>query len=393
VEFFVTTSRGLEECLTQEILELGGQDVTTVPGGVSLKGEADLLVKLNLQLSTALRVLVPLKEGTCLNGKDLYRMVRSVDWSQYLNCDGTLAVQCVGRGSEGLRHTRYAALRVKDAIVDQFRDRFDQRPNVDREQPQLRVHLHLRDHHALLSLDSSCESLHKRGYRLKSGEAALRETLGAGLIRYSQWDRQSAFVDLMCGSGTLVIEAARWARGIATGGERSHFGYWGWKQDSDLDVPNQADHERILASLQLTPNEEMPILIGYDHDSEIIRIAKENAERAGVAEFCLFECRSVEDTLELPDPGPNGVLICNPPYGERLGAGEDLTGLYRTIGDVYKKQGGGYRGFVLAGNTGLAKSIGLRTSQRRPIWNGPIECRLLSYELYSGSKRRKLKAL
>jgi putative N6-adenine-specific DNA methylase len=393
VDFFVTTSRGLEDCLGQEIFDLGGRDLETVPGGVSLTGEPEFLTRLNLQLTTALRVLLPLKEGICRNGKDLYRLVKSVDWSSYLDCDGTLAVHCVGRGSEGLRHTRYAALRVKDGIVDQFRDRFGRRPNVDRERPDLSVHLHLRDDQALLSLDSSCDSLHRRGYRLKGGDASLRETLAAGLVRYTEWDRCSPFVDLMCGSGTLVIEAARWALGLAPGDQRNHFGYWGWKQcDKRSPLPTQQDHERILTELPRTKEEDMPVLLGFDHDSKMIEIAKENAERAGVAKFISFEQRSLEKTLELPDPGDYGVLICNPPYGERLGEVSELSELYQTIGDVYKRQGEGYRGFVLAGNTALAKSIGLRTKRRRPIWNGPIECRFLTYELYSGTKKRKLKS-
>lgn len=393
MEFFVTTSRGLEECLAQEILDLGGQDIVTVPGGVALQGEPSMLLQLNLHLKTALRVLVPLAEEECHNGNDLYDFAQTIDWSEFIDSNGTLAVQCVGRGTEGLRHSRYASLRVKDAIVDQFRDRFGERPDVDRDMPQLAVHLHLRDEHALLSLDSSAVSLHKRGYRLQSGPAALRETLGAGVIQYTSWDKRSPFIDFMCGSGTLAIEAARLALGIPPGANREHFGYWGWNQSPDgTPAPSENDHLSVLAKLPRTPKEDMPLILGFDQDPEMVELAEENAHRAGVADFVRFEQRSVEDTKDLPDPLENGILICNPPYGERLGNEEDLKELYGAIGDVYKQQGQGYRGFILTGNTGLAKSVGLRASRRRPIWNGPIECRLLSYELYAGTKRRKATA-
>lgn len=393
MEFFVTTSRGLEECLAQEIHDLGGEDIVTVPGGVALNGEAELLLKLNLQLTTALRVLVPLAEDVCSNGNDIYDFAQSIDWSQFIDANGTLAVQCVGRGPDGLRHSRYASLRVKDGIVDQFRERFGERPNVDRDFPQLSVHLHLRDEHALLSLDSSSVSLHKRGYRLQSGAAALRETLGAGVIQYTGWDKRSPFIDLMCGSGTLAIEAARLALGIPPGANRDFFGYWGWKQGPDgVSLPGKADHQSAVAKLPRTPKSEMPNILGFDQNPEMVALAKENAERAGVADFVQFECRAVEDTKDLPDPRSKGVLICNPPYGERLGKESELREVYGSIGDIYKQQGQGYRGFILTGNTGLAKSIGLRASRRRPLWNGPIECRLLSYELYAGSRRRKATA-
>lgn len=390
-EFFVTTSRGLEPSLAEELQGIGGRDVEVKQGGVSLRGPTSLVVDLNLWVSTGLRVLLPILEGQCQTSDDLYDFVSTVDWSQYLEADGSLAVHCVGRGGPGLKHTRYAALRVKDAIVDQFRDRCGRRPDVDRLRPDLRIHVHLRDSRVLLSLDSSCESLHRRGYRLQSGEAALRETLAAGIVRSTGWDGQSSFVDLMCGSGTLCIEAARLALGKPAGADREDFGYWRWKAFQEHCQPqhHQAELEHILGNLRPTP--DSPFILGFDQDPEMVEVARQNAARAGVSEWVRFETRALAETSELPTPGDTGVVICNPPYGERLGNKDELQDLYRLIGDTYKRHAKGYKGFVLAGNLNLAKSIGLRSSRRLPLWNGPIECRLLSYELYAGSRRKRVK--
>jgi putative N6-adenine-specific DNA methylase len=238
--------------------------------------------------------------------------------------------------------------------------------------------------YATISLNSSGESLHRRGYRLEGSEASLRETLAAGLIRSTRWDRKSPLIDLTCGAGTIVIEAARLALGIPPGGEREH-SYFRWKKGSIY--PGFAEHQRQLQKLGAPAKPESVLAWGFDSDPKVIARARENAKRAGVDSVVRFEARPLAETRDLPQPGQAGVILCNPPYGERIGELEDLMNLYRELGDVLKHQAEGYHAAILTGSKRLAAAIGLRPSKRQPFSNGGLECRLLHFEIYSGSRK------
>ena len=390
LRYFVTTSRGLEDALAEELTELGGLGVEVAHGGASVEGAPELLPNLNIGIATGLRVLVPVASSRCRDGDDLYDLVQSVDWSGFLSPTGRLAVTVVGRGGPQLEHAGFATLRTKDAVVDQFRARFGARPGVDREQPDLRIHVHLSSERVTVSLDASGVSLHRRGYRLGAGDAALRETLAAGILRYAGWRPGSSLVDLTCGSGTFVIEAARRARGYAPGDRLGDLGYWNWRGEGVEASWTRAGHEAALRAWR-APSERASAapLLGFDVDPAMVSLARENAERAGVGDLTRFEQRDLRDTSDLPAPGDSSVVICNPPYGERMGVTGDLVELYRAIGDTFKKNARGYRGAVLSPLGRLAKSIGLRSRRRHAIWNGGIECRLLLFELYDGTRRQR----
>jgi len=371
--FFATAAKGVEPVLAGELRALGMRDVVEETGGVRFFGELEAAYRANLWLRTANRVLMTLREFNCPSEQALYDGVRKIDWRRHLTSKMTLAVDANVRSST-MKHSKYAALKTKDAIVDQLREKTGSRPSVDLENPDLRINVHIDRNHCTLSLDTSDESLHKRGYRTAGLEAPLKETLAAALVCFTEWDMKSPFIDPMCGSGTIVIEAALKAANIAPGLIRKTFGFQQWLNfDKNLwdSLVNQAEGLR-------KPKPQAPIR-GYDISGKAISAAMENARAATVGPFVPFIRKDIKD-LE-PPPGP-GVIIVNPPYGERLGQKQELEPFYKTIGDVFKQKCKGYSGFVFTGNLELAKHIGLKASRRIVLFNGPIESRLLKYELY-----------
>jgi len=371
--FFATAAKGVEPVLAGELRALGMRDVVEETGGVRFFGELEAAYRANLWLRTANRVLMTLREFNCPSEQALYDGVRKIDWRRHLTSKMALAVDANVRSST-MKHSKYAALKTKDAIVDQLREKTGSRPSVDPENPDLRINVHIDRNHCTLSLDTSDESLHKRGYRTAGLEAPLKETLAAALVCFTEWDMKSPFIDPMCGSGTIVIEAALKAANIAPGLIRKTFGFQQWLNfDKNLwdSLVNQAEGLR-------KPKPQAPIR-GYDISGKAISAAMENARAATVGPFVPFIRKDIKD-LE-PPPGP-GVIIVNPPYGERLGQKQELEPFYKTIGDVFKQKCKGYSGFVFTGNLELAKHIGLKASRRIVLFNGPIESRLLKYELY-----------
>jgi putative N6-adenine-specific DNA methylase len=269
---------------------------------------------------------------------------------------------------------------TKDAIVDQFRRDTGERPSVDVTQPDVRFNLHMYDNQVTLALDASGDSLHRRGYRLQTNVAPLNEVLAAGIILLTGWDKKSPFIDPMCGSGTFLVEAALLAYNIAPGLFRGHnFGFAAWA-DFDKRLFEEVVAEARAARL---PEAEIEI-IGSDIDRDYIDAARHNITAAGLEDEVRVRVRDLKEAQKV---GEQGVVVLNPPYGERIGSDDDLNQLYKTIGDTLKTSFSGYDAFVFTGNLDAAKSIGLRTSRRIPLYNGPIECRLLKYELYRGSKK------
>jgi putative N6-adenine-specific DNA methylase len=372
-QFFATTAKGVEEVLAAELVRLGVSEVSAEGGGVRFSGGMEAAYRANLWLRTASRVLMPLAEFPCETPEELYQGARSIPWNDYLTPSMTLAVDCNLRDSI-LTHSGFVALKTKDAIVDEVRDRCGSRPNVDTKDPDLRVNVRLFRNRCTVSLDCSGTPLDRRGYRLDRHEAPLKENLAAALVELSGWDGSVPFLDPMCGTGTIAIEAALRALRIPPGLLRAGFGFQRWPgYDRGL-------WERLVEEARQGMLTELPApIFGSDISHSAVAMAHENARRAGVADFISLGRGAIGELA--PPPGP-GILIFNPPYGKRLGEEEELKPLYKEIGDTMKQRCKGYTAYLFTGNLELAKSVGLKASRRIVLYNGPIECRLLKYEMY-----------
>ncbi len=370
---FATTAKGLEDVLAQELARLGIKVISVEKGGVRFDGNLETCYMANLWLRTAHRVLIHIDDFHCDTPQHLYDGIRSISWREYVNPDMTLAVDCNLRDSD-ITHSGFAALKTKDAVVDSIRDYYGRRPDVDVQNPDLRINLHIFRNHCTVSLDSSGISLDKRGYRIEAGDAPLRETLAAALVELSGWDGTVPLIDPMCGSGTIPIEAAMIAAGIPPGLKRLSYGFQRWPSYAET-IWSKLQKEAKYRPIRRDYN---PIL-GFDVSSPLIEKAKNNASRAGVEKYIVFENR---DIVDLQPPDQPGIVLFNPPYGVRLGEMEALKKLYKHIGDTLKKRCKGYNAYLFTGNPELAKSVGLKASRRIVLFNGPIECRLLKYELY-----------
>jgi putative N6-adenine-specific DNA methylase len=373
MNFFATTAKGIEDVLASELTALGIAVTAIETGGVRFTGGLDVCYRANLWLRTASRVLMTFAEFPCDSPKSLYDAVRGISWQDNLTPEMTLAVDCNLRDS-AMTHSGFVALKTKDAIVDDIRDRIGRRPNVDTRDPDLRVNVHLVKNSCTVSLDTSGIPLDRRGYRLERNEAPLRETLAAALVMLSGWDGTIPLADPMCGSGTIPIEAALKAACRAPGLLRSGFGFKRWPGfDAGL-------WHRIVEEARETAKDSLPAqVLGCDSSSRALAVARQNAARAGVEGMAILTQRELSNFD--PPAGP-GILLFNPPYGKRLGEEEELKPLYRQIGDVMKQRCTGYTAYLLTGSADLAKCVGLRASRRIVLFNGPIECRLLKYELY-----------
>jgi putative N6-adenine-specific DNA methylase len=370
---------GLEEILAEELTALGAQNVKPMNRSVEFHGGKELLYKANLWCRTATRILKPIINFKAADETALYHKVLNIDWQDYLDLDQVFVIDAVISKS-GFDNSLYAAQKTKDAIADHFRKKTGRRPSVDINNPDIRINVYIYHDECTIALDSSGEPLFKRGYRSKTGEAPLNEVLAAGIVLHSGWDRKSPFVDAMCGSGTIVIEAALLARNIAPGLTRKTYGFMNWP-DFDMDLFQRVRQE---ARREIVPMLDFE-MVGSDMASEQVQEAAANARKAGVGRDIVFKQSAISDLIP---PSPPGALIINPPYGARMSV-EDIRMLYRSIGDALKKHFIGYDAYVFTGNPAAAKHIGLRTSRRIEMYNGPIECRLLKFEMYKGSRKTK----
>ena len=375
-----TTQFGLEQVLAEELNQLGARDIKISTRAVEFSGDQGLLYRANIWCRTAIRILVPFANFYVRDEEEMYRKVSRIRWRDYLALSQTFAINAVVSKST-FQHSLFLSQLTKDAIVDQFRRETGDRPSVDVTQPDVRFNLHMYENQVTLALDASGDSLHRRGYRLQTNVAPLNEVLAAGIILLTGWDKKSPFIDPMCGSGTFLVEAALMAYNIAPGLFRGHnFGFVAWK-DFDKRL-----FEEVLAEARAARLPEAEIeIIGSDIDREYIEAARNNITAAGLEDEIRVRVRDLKDAQRV---GEQGVVVLNPPYGERIGGEEDLNQLYKTIGDTLKTNFSGYDAYVFTGNLEAAKNIGLRTSRRIPLYNGPIECRLLKYELYRGSKKQ-----
>ncbi|MBW4579650.1 MAG: RNA methyltransferase [Tildeniella nuda ZEHNDER 1965/U140] len=372
-QYFATVARGLETLAAQELEQLGANAV--VPGfcGVAFAGDRTLLYRVNLWARLPFRILMKLHEFPCRDTEDLYQGIQTIDWSQYLTPDLTLAVNTTGK-TEQLNHTHFTALQVKRAIVEQQQERTGDRSDVELQLPDVQISVHLERDTCTVSLDSSGQSLHRRGYRPAVGAAPLKESLAAALVQLSDWRPEQMFYDPLCGSGTLPLEASLKALNIAPGLFRDRFGFETWL-DADLSLL-----EKLIEAAETSQLDSLPAPIwGSDRDADVIKQALTNATNCGVSNHVYFTAIDLEDVAA---PSDSGVLFCNPPYGERLGRDSDLGAFYKRLGDVLKQRFKGWTAFVLSGNKELSQSIGLKSSQRFAVYNGTLPCQLMKYELY-----------
>jgi putative N6-adenine-specific DNA methylase len=369
--YFATCGRGIEPILAEELRQLGAEEVEPGRGGVHFQGDQPLLYQANLWLRTAIRVLWPILEAPVNSPDELYEAVRGLDWSRYLTPEHTLAVDCNVRDS-AITHSKYAALRVKDAICDQFVERTGRRPSVDVDEPMIGLNLHVYRNQATLSLESSGESLHKRGYRPILTKAPLNEALAAALVLRTGWRGEVPLIDPLCGSGTLPIEAAWLALRRPPGLTRKRFGFQGW-MDYDVELWTALRDEARRGVGRALPT----LVTGSDVRGDAVSFAIKNAKAAGIGHLLRFEKRDLRDFQ--PPEGPPGVIVCNPPYGERLGEERQLRGLYQLLGEVFRQRCPGWTMWVFTGNPRLAGCIGLEPAEAVPLFNGKIPCRWLKF--------------
>ncbi len=393
--FFATAAKGIESCVESELAALAARfpdaniaDIRPTRAGVSFSGSLYAGYAACLWLRTASRVLLRLTDFSASSPEQLYDGVAKVRWSQHMDPEQTLAVD-FGSAQSRITHTHYGALKTKDAIVDQFMDAYDERPNVDTKHPDIRVNVYVFQDRATVSLDLSGSALHERGYRGKMPAAPLKENLAAALLLTSGFPEifkeGGTMVDPMCGSGTLPVEAARMACDIAPGLERKRFGFLRWKQHNAALWKEILEHAKTCARIGLERGrgemkKQFPF-IGFDADPEAITLATETIEHLGLRGLVHFEKRDVALAVPLVSSS-TGLVICNPPYGERLGEETALIETYRSIGDLYKQKFKGWKGFVFTGSLLLSKEVGLRAAKKHVFYNGAIECRLLEYSLY-----------
>ncbi|MCA6954257.1 bifunctional 23S rRNA (guanine(2069)-N(7))-methyltransferase RlmK/23S rRNA (guanine(2445)-N(2))-methyltransferase RlmL [Pectobacterium polaris] len=375
---FASTARGLEELLKSELESLGAQSCAVVQGGVHFEGDNRLLYQSLLWSRLASRILLPLNEFKVHSDLDLYLGVQAIDWSTIFSIDKTFAVHFTGT-NEDIRNSQYGALKVKDAIVDSFTRKIGQRPDVAKQQPDIRVNVFLQRDMASVSLDLSGDGLHQRGYRDLAGLAPLKENLAAAIVLRSGWQNGTPLVDPMCGSGTLLIEAAMIASDRAPGLHRTHWGFNAWlKHDAELwrEVTTEAQ-QRASQGLQTTTSR----FFGSDNDRRVIEIAKANARRAGVAELISFDVR---DAAQLKNPlpeGPKGTVVSNPPYGERLESEPALIALHNMLGRKMKSDFGGWQLSLFSASPELLSCLQLRAERQFKAKNGPLDCVQKNYQL------------
>jgi putative N6-adenine-specific DNA methylase len=371
--FFATCGRGIEPILAGELRGLGAANVEPGRGGVHFAGDRNMLYRANLWLRTAIRVLRPILEAPVESPEQLYDVVRNIDWSCFLTPEHTLAVDCNVRDS-AITHSQYAALKTKDAICDQFRERCGRRPSVDVDEPMIGLNLHIYRNQAVLSLDSSGESLHKRGYRPILTRAPLNEALAAAIVLLTGWPGSTPLVDPMCGGGTLPIEATWLALRRPPGLTRRRFGFQGW-MDFDITAWTRIRDE---ARAGVAKSLAAPI-VGSDERGDAIAFARDNARAAGVGHLVHFEKKQLREAR--PPGDTPGTLVCNPPYGERIGEEKELRGLYQLLGEVLQAYWRGWSAFVFTGNQRLTRCVGMKATAEWPLFNGKIPCRLLRFDM------------
>ncbi len=377
-QLITKTAAGLEEVLAGEIKALGAKNVRIMHRAVLCEGNKELMYRINYGVRTALKVLKPFKNFYAKNPDELYKKVQEINWCELLRTDQTFCIDAVTSG-RFFTHSQYAGLKMKDAIVDQFREVIGLRPSINTLNPDLRINLHIREEKVTILFDSSGESLHHRGYRKQVDKAPMNEVLAAGLILLSGWKADCNFLDCMCGSGTLPIEAAMFAMNIPAGYYRKEWGFMKWddwdpelwkrvKEEADSQI-REFDHE-IWAS---------------DRSPKAVAIAEGNINYAHLQHDIHLMKKDMND---LTPPEGGGILIINPPYGDRLEE-DDIDTLYENIGHTLKHNFEGFQCWLITDDAVALKHVGLKPSAKIPVWNGPLECRFVRFDIFGGSLKDK----
>jgi len=381
-KYVASSPRGFGDLLARELRELGAADVRERALGVEFSGALPVAYRACLESRVASRVFLVVADFDAPSDAAFYDAIRAVDWRPHVDPSGTLACDFTGKHPE-ITHTRFGALRLKDGICDQLRDVTGRRPDIAPERPTVRVHAHANGPKVTVSIDLSGEGLHRRGYRTQAGEAPLRENLAAGILLRAGWPEKAQaaaeFLDPMCGSGTLVIEAGMVAANIAPGSRRDYFGFFGWP-----------GHDRQAwddLKRQALARERQPTLLlrGLDADAAVLPAARGNAARAGLTDVSFESGRLV---AARPKQSAAGFLATNPPYGVRIGEQQDLADFYPKLGDALKAKYADWTAWVFTADLRLPKLIGLKPSRRIPLYNGALECRLYGFEIVAGSMRK-----
>jgi len=373
-EMIAKTFRGLEEVLATELVNIGANNVQLQRRAVSFTGDKALMYKANLCCRTASRILKPIVVFEAANPDEVYEQVKKVNWSDYMSVDSTFVIDSTVY-SEEFRHSKFVAYRVKDAIADWFMERFEKRPSVRLDGAQVMINIHISSTHCTLSLDSSGESLHKRGYRVMQTEAPLNEALAAGMLLLADWKGQSNFLDPMCGSGTLLIEAALIALNIPPGIYRKGFAFEKW---ADFD-------QELFHTLYNDDEYERPFdfkIYGSDNSPQAIRIAEQNVKSAGLGKYMELQVMPVQ---KLEAPAPNCMIVTNPPYGERIQS-DDIYGLYAALGTTVKHKFTGSTVWVISSHDECLDKIGLKPTERIGLLNGALDCWYCRYDIFSGKR-------
>ena len=377
-QLFATTARGFEELLKSELTELGAQDAKVAQGGVHYWADDETLYRTLLWSRLSSRILLPIVQAKVFSDLDLYSAVVGVNWLDYFDEKVHFFVDFNGTNQE-IRHTQFGAMRVKDGIVDYFERHGRARPNVDKEQPDIRIHAYLNRDDVVLSLDLSGDALHMRGYREDTGKAPLRETLAAAIVLRSGWQKGTPLVDSMCGSGTLLIEAAQMEAKIAPQLYRLHWGFDFWQGHNQAAWEKVKEEALALAEAE-KQRENSPHFYGFDLDHRVLQKAKQNAQNAGVAHLMQWQ---QGDVAAIKNPSPNlaGTVICNPPYGERLGTTPALIALYSVFGQRLKQQFAGWNASIFSGEPSLLDCLRLRSHRQFKAKNGPLDCVQKNYQI------------
>ena len=375
---FATCPRGLEPVLVAELERVGATSVVSTGGGAAFEGDDAVCYRANLESRVATRILRRMAHVPYKREQDIYDAVHAIPWREWFDVRQSIRVD-VNATRCPLKSLDFVTLRIKDAVCDRFREEIGARPDVDTREPDVRIAGYLDATHFTLYLDTSGEPLHRRGYRGRTGEAPLRENLAAGLIALSGWDGVEAFVDPMCGSGTILIEAAMIALDIAPGSRRT----FGFERLNGFDAALwQRIRDAVIAREK--PRRALPIF-GADLFGDALKNARDTLDYAGFGEVVSLKQANV---LELPPPAAGGVMMTNPPYGVRMGEDDGLAAFYPKLGDALKARWAGWRCFFFTADLRLAKLIGLKASRRTPLFNGTLECRLFEYRMISGSLRK-----
>ncbi len=384
-QFFATCSKGVEDLVQKELEQLGIVDTKIHTGGVAFTGDSESAYKACLWSRVASRLLLQLKEFSIASDDDLYAEIISVDWSEHFSENDTLAIDCFSSHSE-VNNSQFATFRIKDAIVDQFVQNTEQRPSIDRETPDIRINVYLSDKQCLLYLDLSGDALHKRGYRQSAGSAPLRETLAASMLYRARWqsfyEQGLPFYDPMCGSGTLLIEAAMMAADIAPGILRQRFGFFGWK----VFAQDEIEQEKWRVILQQAEDKKqaglvnVPIISGSDNSEQLVGIARTNIKAAGLDAVAKVFLRDASKDIT-PYTEKQGLIVSNPPYGKRIGQVQMLRTLYHRFGQQLKIHFDGWTAVIITSEPELAQSIGLRAFRKNALFNGALKSTLYQYRI------------